>query len=123
MPFGNVSHHEIAYQIVDGAEEFDSELLIDCRHMRRTGIPIPEVAKVPRQLLVSVELDDGDVDVKGTLLEDAIHRRRFCGEASFDFSHFIKTFQEIGFDSFYSIEVMSHELCALVSARRRALRL
>jgi sugar phosphate isomerase/epimerase len=122
MPFSNVPTLETARAIVEGAAQPNGGLLLDIWHIARGGIPYEEVARVPRQYVVSVELDDADAEVVGTLWEDTIYERRLCGEGVLDPPAFIDAIRTTGFDSFYSVEVISkrHRVLPLEEAERRS---
>ncbi|MET2831403.1 sugar phosphate isomerase/epimerase family protein [Mesorhizobium shangrilense] len=122
MPFSNVSTLETARALVEGAAQPNGGLLLDIWHIGRGGIPYEAVAKVPGQYVVSVELDDADAEVVGTLWEDTIYQRRLCGEGVLDPPAFIDAVQKTGFDSFYSVEVISkkHRVLPLEEAARQS---
>ena len=110
MPFGNVSNLDVARQVIEDGSEFGGGLLIDIWHMSRGGIPFSEVARLPSNIIVSVELDDAAAAVEGTLLEDTIHSRRLCGEGALDIAGFLQAIRSTGFRDFYSVEVLSRDL-------------
>jgi len=122
MPFSNVRTLETARALVEGAAQPNGGLLLDIWHIGRGGISYEAVAGIPRQYVVSVELDDADADVVGTLWEDTIYQRRLCGEGVLDPPAFIDAIQRTGFDSFYSVEVISrnHRVLPLEEAARRS---
>ncbi|QKC89323.1 sugar phosphate isomerase/epimerase [Mesorhizobium sp. NZP2234] len=122
MPFSNVGTLETARAIVESAAQRNGGLLLDIWHISRGGIPYEAVAKVPRHYVVSVELDDADADIVGTLWEDTIYQRRLCGEGVLDPPAFIDAIQRTGFDGFYSVEVISrkHRVLPLEEAARRS---
>ena len=66
MPFSNVRTLNTALALVEGANQPNGGLLLDIWHVGRSAIPYGEVAKVPKQYVVSVELDDADAEVVGT---------------------------------------------------------
>ena len=113
---------ETARAIVEGAAQPNGGLLLDIWHIARAGIPYEAVAGIPKQYVVSVELDDADGTVVGTLWEDTIHQRRLCGEGVLNPPAFIDAIRETGFDSFYSVEVIStkHRVLPLEEAARRS---
>lgn len=122
MPFSNVRTLETARALVEGAGQPNGGLLLDIWHIGRGGIPYAEVAKVPKQYVVSVELDDADAEVVGTLWEDTIYQRRLCGEGVLDPPAFIDAIEKTGFDSFYTVEVISkkHRVLPLHEAAKRS---
>jgi sugar phosphate isomerase/epimerase len=122
MPFSNVKTVETARAIVEGAAQANGGLLIDIWHIARGGIAYEKVAEIPKQYMVSVELDDADAGIVGTLWEDTIYERRLCGEGVLNPPAFIDAVRKTGFDSFYSVEVISkkHRVLPLEEAARRS---
>jgi hypothetical protein len=51
---------------------------------RARAHPPADLAEVPLQHIVGVELNDADAEPIGTLFEDTVRRRRLCGEGTFD---------------------------------------
>ena len=80
MPFGNVRTIAAGRAIVEGANQPNGGLLIDIWHMARGGIDYGEIAAIPQRFISSIELDDADEKVVGSLWEDTIHQRRLAGE-------------------------------------------
>ena len=80
MPFGNVRTIAAGRAIVEGANQPNGGLLLDIWHMGRGGIDYSEVAAIPHRFISSIELDDADEKVVGSLWEDTIHHRRLPGK-------------------------------------------
>ena len=59
-------------------------VVIDAWHIARAHTPIADLASVPLDRIIGVELNDADEQVVGTLFADTVHRRRYCGEGAFD---------------------------------------
>lgn len=64
---------------------------------------------MPLQRIVGVELDDADEDVVGTLFEDTVHRRRYCGEGAFDLTGMVTALRTAGWDGPWGVEILSVE--------------
>ena len=107
MPWSNVADLDTAIDIVQAAGEPNGGLLVDIWHMARGGIHYDEVAKVPTGLIKHVELNDARAQVRGTLLEDTLNRRLFCGEGDFDVVAFVRALIQQGYDGPYGIEILS----------------
>jgi sugar phosphate isomerase/epimerase len=60
-----------------------------------------------------VELNDADPEVVGTLFEDTVHRRRYCGEGSFDLTGIITALRTAGWAGPWGVEILSVEHRAL----------
>jgi len=78
--------------------------------MVKLGISYEEVARVPLQYIVSVELNDGTFTAPWSLHEDTVNHRRLCGEGEFDIRSFIDSVQRAGYTGPWGIEVLSEEL-------------
>lgn len=109
MPWSNVADLRTARALVEGAGEANGGLLIDIWHMARGGIPYAEIAALPAGIIHHVELDDADADVRGTLLEDTLNHRRFCGEGALDVPAFLRALAAQGYQGQYGIEIISAE--------------
>ena len=122
MPFSNVATLGRALEIVGQADHPQGGLLLDIWHIARGNIPYEEIAKVPAKYVASVELDDADAVQSGTLWEDTIHERRLCGEGVLNPPAFIDAIRQTGFDSFWSVEIISkqHRTLPLREAAERS---
>lgn len=56
-----------------------------------------------------MELNDADADVVGTLFEDTVDRRRYCGEGSFDLAGTITALRAVGWTGPWGVEILSTE--------------
>ncbi len=110
MPFAMIRTLEESLAMVRGAGQPNGGIAFDMWHIAKLGIPYEEVARVPRQYVISVELNDGTFQCPWSLHEDTINHRRFCGEGEFDVSGFIRAMQKTGYQGPWGIEVLSEEL-------------
>jgi sugar phosphate isomerase/epimerase len=109
MPFSNIRTISAALQLVSADPQPNGGLYLDIWHIARGGIDFAEVAKIPRQFIKAVELDDADRDVVGTLWDDTRFHRRLCGEGAFDIPAFLKAIDETGYQGPYAVEIISQE--------------
>ena len=107
MPFGNVRTIEAGRAIVEGANQPNGGLLIDIWHMARGGIDYDEITAIPQRFIGSIELDDADEKVVGSLWEDTIHHRRLPGEGSLHPQSFIRNVQKAGYRGPWGVEILS----------------
>lgn len=108
MPFSNVRTIDAGVAIVAGANQPNGGLLIDNWHVQRGGMAYSEIAKIPKQFLKAVELDDAHQEIQGGgIWEDTIYHRVLCGEGCFNTPEFIKEVQNIGYDDYYGVEILS----------------
>jgi sugar phosphate isomerase/epimerase len=82
-------------------------------HIERAHTPVGDLASVPLNRIVGVELNDADPQVVGTLFEDTVHRRRYCGEGSFDLKGIINALRAAGWTGPWGVEILSAEHRAL----------
>lgn len=107
QPFSNIKTLEHGLAIVEGANQPNGGLLLDQWHMVRGGISNPQIAAMPGRFIKSIELDDADRELNGSLWEDTIYHRKLCGEGSFDTSAFIQAVRTAGYDGPFGVEILS----------------
>ena len=64
---------------------------------------------MPLHRIVGVELNDADPQVVGTLFEDTVHRRRYCGQGTFDVKGIITALRTAGWTRPWGVEILSDE--------------
>ena len=52
-------------------------------------------------------------EIVGTLFEDTVNNRMFCGEGSFDLTGLVGLLRELGFDGPWGVEILSTSYRAL----------
>ncbi len=110
MPFAMIDTLKDALAMVEGAGAKNGGIILDTCHVAKLGIPYNEVARMPKQYLISVELNDGTYKAPWSLFEDTINHRRFCGEGEFAVKRFIECVLKTGYTGPFGIEVLSQEL-------------
>ena len=110
IAFSNIASLERALTIVKGAGRVNGGLMLDIWHMVRGGIDFSEVAALPGNLIFGVELNDAAKSPVGTLFEDTIFHRQFCGEGDFDIPAFVAAVSATGYAGPYGIEVLSDKV-------------
>lgn len=107
MPFGNVRTIEAGRAIVEGANQPNGGLLLDIWHMARGGIDYNDIKTIPLRFISSIELDDADDEVVGSLWNDTIHCRRLPGEGKLNPRAFIAAVQSTGYRGPWGVEILS----------------
>ncbi len=107
MPWSNITELDTARALIEGAGAPNGGLLIDIWHMARGGVPYEAVAALPLGIIHHVELDDADAEIRGSLLEDTLNHRRFCGAGALDVPAFIPALDRQGYRGPYGIEIIS----------------
>src|SRR6476469_4623710 len=122
FPWSNIKTLHDGLRLVDDAGHDDGGVVIDTWPVARANTPIADLASVPLDRIIGVELDDADEQVVGTLFEDTVHRRRYCGEGSFDLPAMVTALRTAGWTGPWGVESLSDEHRALPvqEALRRA---
>ena len=110
MPFAMIDTLPGALQMVEGAGAKNGGIAFDLWHIVKSHIPYEDVARVPPQYLLSVEINDGTFEAPWSLHEDTVNHRRFCGEGEFDVRGFVECLLRAGYKGPWGIEVLSQEL-------------
>jgi sugar phosphate isomerase/epimerase len=97
-------------EMVEGAGAKNGGIMIDLWHVVKLGIPYEDVARIPLQYLLGVELNDGTLECPWSLHEDTINHRRLCGEGEFDVKGFVNCLLKAGYQGPWGIEVLSQDL-------------
>ncbi|CAG0955929.1 Inosose isomerase [Gammaproteobacteria bacterium] len=96
-----------AFRLIDAAGHDAAGILIDIWHLHRSGASLESLRNIPVDKIFAVELNDAASEVVGTLAQDTVNNRRFCGEGNFDVRGFIKTLQTLGYDRLWGVEIIS----------------
>lgn len=122
FPWSNVKTLHDGLKLVEDAGHATAGVVIDVWHVERAHTPVADLASVPLNRIVGVELNDADPDAVGTLFEDTVHRRRYCGEGSFDLTGIITALRTAGWTGPWGVEILSaeHRSLPVGDALRRA---
>jgi len=122
FPWSNIKTLHDGLQLVEAAGHDAAGVVIDVWHIERANTPPSDLASVPLRRIIGVELNDADPNVVGTLFEDTVHRRRYCGEGAFDLDGIITALRTAGWTGPWGVEILSVEYRALPvrEALRRA---
>ena len=113
LPWMNVATVHDGLRLVEEAGHEGGGVIIDSWHTERAGTPASELAAIPVERIVGVELDDADARMIGTMFEDTVHRRRYCGEGDLDLVGIISALHGAGWRGPWGIEILSVEHRAL----------
>ena len=107
MPWSNIADLDTARELIEGSNEPNGGLLIDIWHMVRGGVSYDKVAELPPGMIKHVELNDADEEIHGSLLEDTLNHRKFCGAGAFDVPAFLDALNQHGYNGAFGIEIIS----------------
>jgi sugar phosphate isomerase/epimerase len=109
FPWSNVKTLQDGLRLVADAGHEAGGVVIDTWHIARAHTPVADLASVPLERIIGVELNDADEQVVGTLFEDTVHRRRYCGDGVFDLSGMITSLRTAGWNGPWGVEILSDE--------------
>jgi sugar phosphate isomerase/epimerase len=109
LPWSNVRTVHEALRLVEDAGHPAGGVVVDVWHVERAGTPVVELAELSPHRIVGVELNDADGEVVGTLFEDTVDRRRYCGEGSFDLPGIIAALRAARWAGPWGVEILSTE--------------
>ncbi|EWT01637.1 sugar phosphate isomerase [Intrasporangium oryzae NRRL B-24470] len=109
FPWSNIKTLHDGLRLVEDAGHESGGVVIDTWHIARGHTPPSDLATVPLHRIVGVELNDADEQVMGTLFEDTVHRRRYCGEGTFDLTAMITALRTAGWNGPWGVEILSDE--------------
>ncbi|HEX4011853.1 MAG TPA: TIM barrel protein [Solirubrobacteraceae bacterium] len=113
MPFGNIKTVAEALRLVEAAGHEAGGLLVDIWHVARANTPFDQLAALPADRIFGVELDDAAPAPVGSLWEDTVNHRRFCGDGVLDIPAFINALERAGWSGPWGVEVVSDQLRAM----------
>lgn len=109
-PVTTIDSLDLVMDIVEGAARVNGGYMLDIWHIHRAAVDLADLAKLPRGKIFGVELNDASSVVRGSLLEDTLHNRRFCGEGDFKIEAFVAAVEAAGFRGPYGVEITSDAL-------------
>ena len=124
LPWSRIPDLATAVEIVRRAEQPNGGLNVDAWHLVRSGTPLSELADVPGDLILGVQLDDGPAEAEQDLVTATLHQRSLPGEGAFDLRGIVDALRKTGTTAPTGVEVFSDALherapseAALMAAR------
>jgi sugar phosphate isomerase/epimerase len=102
-----------AWKMVRLADRPNGGILFDTWHFYRTNPDFDELAEVPGDRILAVQVSDGRPEFVEGLLQDTFRHRYLPGEGSFDLVRVLRVLDEMGCLSVVGPEVLAEELFAL----------
>ena len=122
MPFADIKTTSMGLEIVNNAGHRSGGLFIDIWHVSRANVDFDSLSIISADKIVGVELDDADIQIQGTLLEDTLNERRFPGEGDLDINAFVKAIKSTGYNGPWGVEMLSKDFrkLSLIDATHHA---
>ncbi|MFV0460984.1 MAG: sugar phosphate isomerase/epimerase family protein [Actinomycetales bacterium] len=109
LPWSNLATLEDALSFVESAGHTGGGLILDVWHTERSHAPLSQIAGLPAERILGIELNDATAELVGSYPEDTMHRRRYCGDGDFDLVGFIRAVRRAGWQGSWGVEILSHE--------------
>ncbi|MFD1811653.1 sugar phosphate isomerase/epimerase family protein [Rhodococcus gannanensis] len=108
MPMASPRTVQEAADIVRNAGARAGGLCIDIWHVYRAGTSYEELAAaIDPEMVFVVELNDGARTPIGSLWDDTVNSRKYCGEGDFDVAAFATTILSTGYKGYWGVEIIS----------------
>jgi sugar phosphate isomerase/epimerase len=123
LPWSKIPDLATAADIVRLADRRNGGLNVDSWHLVRAGDSAEDLAKLPAEFVLGVQLDDGPATAEADLLHATLHDRRLPGEGEFDLTGIVAALRATDSAAPIGVEVFSdalHELPASEAARLAA---
>jgi len=121
LPWSRVSDVTTGGEITKRAGRDNGGIAVDAWHFARSGSDLDELAAVPPERILGVQLDDGPAEPEPDLLTATLHDRHLPGEGDFDLVSLCRALA--GSPAPIGVEVFSdalHSLGATRAAQRAA---
>ena len=110
LPWSQIPDLATALAVVRSAGSPNGGVNVDAWHLVRSGGTLEELATVPGDLILGIQLDDGPAEAEANLVEATLHHRLLPGEGEFDLVGLLRTLAATGTSAPLGVEVFSDEL-------------
>jgi sugar phosphate isomerase/epimerase len=112
LPWAGIPDLRSGAEIVRRAGRSNGGLLIDSWHLFRGGSTLEELARIPGECVLGVQLNDAPLQAEADLSDETQHRRLLPGQGSFDLVGLVRTLDRIGSRAPRGVEIFSDALAA-----------
>jgi sugar phosphate isomerase/epimerase len=96
MPHTDLPNLAAAYEVIDRAGRSNGGVCIDAFHLFHAGDTVDAVARLPRESIKSVQLNDGQLARFDDYERAMLSRRVACGDGEFPLAELLSALQGIG---------------------------
>lgn len=112
IPTGRVATLDQGWEVVRRAGSRNGGLLVDSWHFFRSGSSLEQLASIPGEAIVSVQIGDAPAAVEADLDHAMSHDRLLPGEGDLDLPGFLRALAQTGSRAPIAVEVFSDALAA-----------
>ena len=116
LPWSKIPDLAIALEVVQKAGAPNGGINVDAWHAVRSGTGLAELAGVPGDLILGIQLDDGPAEAEADLVEATLHHRLLPGEGEFDLVGLVRALDATGTTAPLGVEVFDDDLQAKPAA-------
>ncbi len=111
MPFAMLADFDQSMQMCKDAGAANGGVMVDTWHMSKMGVPPEQIAAMPSDFLLGIELNDGwnETPQGMTLAEETVLERQFPGEGEWDMPAFMAACGATGYEGPFGVEVINAE--------------
>jgi sugar phosphate isomerase/epimerase len=110
LTWSNIPDLATALQIVRLAAAPNGGLNVDAWHLTRSGTQLEELAAIPGDLILGIQLSDGPAVAEENLVEATLHHRLLPGDGEFDLTGLLRTLAATGTTAPLGVEVFNDDL-------------
>jgi sugar phosphate isomerase/epimerase len=116
LPWSKIADLATALQVVGRAAAPNGGVNVDAWHLVRSGTQLGELARVPGDLILGIQLNDGPAQAEENLVEATLRHRMLPGDGEFDLTGLLRTLAATGTTAPLGVEVFNDGLQALSAA-------
>jgi sugar phosphate isomerase/epimerase len=107
-PLSRAPSLDAVLAICNGSGAKNGGIMLDILHLQRTATPPADIArKIPRELPLGVEINDGTLATPVNLVDSVVNKRLLPGDGEFDIAAFLHAVWTQGFDGPIGVEVLN----------------
>ena len=107
-PFSRAPSLDAMLAICGGSGAKNGGIMLDNLHLQRTATPPQDIVrKLPRDMPLGVEINDGALAMPVNLLDSVVNKRLLPGDGEFDIGAFLHAVWTHGYDGPVGVEVLN----------------
>ena len=106
--FSRVPSLDAVLAICIGSGATNGGIMLDNLHLQRIGTPFEDIVrKIPRELPLGVEINDGTLAMPVNFIDSVVNKRLLPGDGEFDIAAFLRAVWSRGYDGPIGVEVLN----------------
>ena len=106
--FSRVPSLDAVLAICIGSGATNGGIMLDNLHLQRIGTPFEDIVrKIPRELPLGVEINDGTLAMPVKFIDSVVNKRLLPGDGEFDIAAFLQALWTVCYDGPIGVEVLN----------------